>query len=119
MVNAWLPRCFLGLPLLDGSTLEDPTTVVVVHEVSEVPLNHQKSGTVVEVNMTGTAPDVFLVDNRNLAVFERGGRFTYYGGSLRALACSTASSISRRVDCCRCTAPWRDCTGSGYGPPKP
>ena len=42
--------------------------------------NYRKSGTVVKVNMTGTASDVFLVDSTNLAMFERGGRFTYYGG---------------------------------------
>jgi hypothetical protein len=44
------------------------------------PLNHQKTGAVVEVNLDGVESDVFLVDNSNLSKFERGSQFGYVGG---------------------------------------
>jgi hypothetical protein len=49
-------------------------------------LNYQQPGTPVEVSITGSASDVFLVDNTNLAIFERGRgqRLTRYGGHYNA-----------------------------------
>jgi Domain of unknown function (DUF1883) len=68
---------------MDGSTPRPDDSRRWYVKFLKFPLSYQKSGTVVEVNMTGTASDVFLVDNANLTVFERGGRFTYYGGHYR------------------------------------
>ena len=48
------------------------------------PLNSQKSGTTVEVSMTGVESDVFLIDSTNLSAFERGGQFSYVGGHYKA-----------------------------------
>jgi hypothetical protein len=47
-------------------------------------LNHQNAGTFVEVTLSGVESDVFLVDDSNLASFERGGRYTYFGGHYNA-----------------------------------
>ena len=44
------------------------------------PLNHQVSGTVVEVTLRGVESDVFIVDDINLQQLERGGSFSYHGG---------------------------------------
>jgi hypothetical protein len=47
------------------------------------PLNHQSVGTTVEVTLSGVESDVFIVDNANLAAFERGAQFRYVGGHYR------------------------------------
>lgn len=48
------------------------------------PLNLRSARTIVEVTLSGTASDVFLVDDMNLSSFKRGGRYTYYGGHYKA-----------------------------------
>jgi len=52
----------------------------VIVNYLKFPLNHQNSGAVVEVTLSGVESDVFLVDSVNLSIFERGGRFDYFGG---------------------------------------
>jgi hypothetical protein len=44
------------------------------------PLHLKNAATVVQVTLNGVESDVFLVDDPNLASFERGGQYTYYGG---------------------------------------
>ena len=48
------------------------------------PLNNQNAGTAVEVTLDGVESDVFLVDDPNLATFQRGGQFRYVGGHYKA-----------------------------------
>jgi hypothetical protein len=48
------------------------------------PLNHKDAGAGVEVTLNGVESDVFLVDDSNLASFERGGRYTYFGGHYKS-----------------------------------
>ena len=43
-------------------------------------LGYQRAGSIVEVELEGTASDVFLVDDLNLRKLERGDPYTYYGG---------------------------------------
>lgn len=47
-------------------------------------LNHQNAGAFVEVTLSGVESDVFLVDDSNLASFERGGQYKYFGGHYNA-----------------------------------
>lgn len=47
------------------------------------PLDHQNSGTVVEVTLRGIESDVLLVNELNLRQFERGTGFNYIGGHYR------------------------------------
>lgn len=44
------------------------------------PLNHQATGSVVEVTLQGVESDVFLVDPVNLSNMESGRSFRYHGG---------------------------------------
>jgi hypothetical protein len=44
------------------------------------PLNHQNSGTGVEVTLSGVESDVMLLDSFNLQAFKRGGKYSYFGG---------------------------------------
>ena len=48
------------------------------------PLQLKSARTVVEVTLSGSESDVFLVDDTNLSSFKRGGRYTYYGGHYEA-----------------------------------
>ena len=41
---------------------------------------YQPGGAVVLLDLTGAAANVFLVDDSNLARFQRGDQYTYYGG---------------------------------------
>lgn len=43
------------------------------------PIGWQPASTGVEVTLTGVESDVFLVDDANLAAFERGGQYRYFG----------------------------------------
>lgn len=42
-------------------------------------LGTQQAGSLVEATLKGVESDVFLVDDQNLSIFERGGRFRYIG----------------------------------------
>jgi hypothetical protein len=48
------------------------------------PLHLKNASTVVEVTLNGVESDVFLVDDSNLASFERGGQYAYFGGHYKA-----------------------------------
>lgn len=43
-------------------------------------LGHLEAGAVVDVALRGTEANVMLVDQVNLGLYERGGRFEYFGG---------------------------------------
>jgi hypothetical protein len=47
-------------------------------------MGYQDTRVVAEVTLSGVESDEFLVDSLNLSAFERGGRFTYFGGHYKS-----------------------------------
>lgn len=47
------------------------------------PLHQRSAGTVVQVTLSGTESDVFLVDPSNLQAMESGRQFSYHGGHFK------------------------------------
>lgn len=65
--------------LYRSATIAQSRREVPVNYV-KFPLHQQNGGNLVEVTLSGVESDVMLVDQANLASFERGREFRYTGG---------------------------------------